>query len=186
MNFKNKTLAIVAVCLIALSCLGAALDVNSWDRPAQVSLLALSVLSIKPVSRYLFVQLEKLTDPDRILIGSPERRRWQCGAVTVNPITNPSGIAPYKSLAVFQIIATADADITATCTHNFALTAAQQPNTEVTFTMMQSQIAAAVSGWCVTARGANSITATKNATVATGLAGAQVEARVRVPHTLNC
>lgn len=150
----------------------------------QPTMTTLAIVAVACLVSFLFSEVSKLHAPGRNPIGL--RKLSQCGAVTVTPITNPSGIAPFKTLAIFQIIATADADITATCTHNFALTAAQQPNTEVMITMMQSQIAAAVSGWCVTARGANTITATKNATVATGLAGAQVEFRVRVPHTLNC
>lgn len=105
------------------------------------------------------------------------------GAVTVTVIAQPSGQNALKDLHVAQVAATADADVAATITHNFGLPAGEQAFTEVTLTLLQSQIAAQQPGWFVSARGANTVTIGKNATAGTGLAGVQVECRVKRPHT---
>lgn len=122
-----------------------------------------------------------LTIASAAAVGVP----FMFGAVTVTPVTAPAGQNPLRDTFIAQIAATADADVTATITHNFGLAAAQQPFTEVEITMMQAPIAAASPNWAVTARGANTITMTKNASVGTGLVGNQVEVRVRRPHTLG-
>ena len=85
------------------------------------------------------------------------------------------------------IIATADADVTATVTHNMALSVAElaagQPEVIVTPTL--SQALTALSAWTVTAKATNTITLTKLASVGSGNAGSQLDVAVKRPHSIQ-
>jgi hypothetical protein len=93
----------------------------------------------------------------------------------------------FLSLVTATITATADADTTAVVTHNMALTAAQLANgwPLVSLTRLLSFIAAAIPDWSVTVFATNSITCTKNATVGTGNAAAQVQVQIQRPHSIE-
>jgi len=90
-------------------------------------------------------------------------------AVTVTPIT--TGI----NNTVFDVIATADADTTATCTHN-------QNSTGVWIMLVPLLDAAHTSRWIVSSITATTIVLTKGIGVGSGNAGAQLRVFV-LPYT---
>jgi hypothetical protein len=81
-----------------------------------------------------------------------------------------------------DVIATADADTTATITHG--LSAGGTPK-EVQQCQILSQALAASSGWSTAAPGATTVVATKLATAGSGNAAAQLRVTVRTPHSLG-
>jgi hypothetical protein len=91
-----------------------------------------------------------------------------------------------KNTVRATVIATADADTTATVIHNMGLTAAQlaagQP--EIILTQILSQALTALSAWVVSAQAANSITLTKLTSTGSGNASPQLEVVIHRPHTL--
>jgi len=80
---------------------------------------------------------------------------------------------------VWDIIATADADTTATITHGLVGT---PQDVQITSLLVAPAL---LSGWAVTAFGATTITLTKATTAGSGNAGAQVRVIVRVPHSIG-
>lgn len=102
-------------------------------------------------------------------------------AVTVTAVAQPSGQNVRGSLSIWDIIATADADTTATITHGLGGGVAPQ---DVQLTNLL-QAPAGVSAWAVTGFSATQITLTKGTGVGSGNAGAQLRAIVRLPHTMT-
>lgn len=88
---------------------------------------------------------------------------------------------------VADVIATADADTTATITHNFGLSAAELASGDprVILTPLISQALTALSAWAVTAIATNSITLTKLTSVGSGNASAQLRVSVQRPHSIT-
>lgn len=90
-------------------------------------------------------------------------------AVTVN-----NNLAPAIEDAVrAQVIATADADTTATIPHGMGVT----PREVVLMPLLQAP--AAVSDWAVTTKDATNVVLTKGTGVGSGNAGAQIEAIIK-------
>lgn len=83
------------------------------------------------------------------------------------------------------VIASIDADTTATVTHNFGLSVAElaegAPLVAIT-PLLQAE--ALLSGWAVTAKATDSITLTKSVTVGSGAAGTQIQVEVLRPHSI--
>lgn len=79
-----------------------------------------------------------------------------------------------------DVIATADADTTATIAHGL-VTAPQ----EVTITPILSQALAALSGWAVTTIDATNVVCTKLTTAGSGNAAAQLRVIIKRPHSLG-
>lgn len=94
-------------------------------------------------------------------------------AVTVTPVR----ASAVKHIA--DVIATADADTTATVPHG--LPAAPQ---EVAITPLL-QAEAALSAWAVTTINATNVVLTKSTAVGSGAAGAQVRVTASLPHSLT-
>lgn len=88
---------------------------------------------------------------------------------------------------VADIVATADADTTATVTHNFGLSAADLAagDPRITLTPLLSQALTALSGWAVTTIATNSLTLTKLTSVGSGNANAQLRVSVQRPHSIT-
>jgi hypothetical protein len=84
-------------------------------------------------------------------------------------------------------VASADADTTATITHNFGLSAAQlaQGFPLVNITPTLSQALTALSGWAVTAVATNTITLTKLASTGSGNASPQLSVVVQRPFSMS-
>lgn len=113
-------------------------------------------------------------------------------AVTLNYLTTASATtAPTAAQAllfstlVTDVIASADADTTATITHNQATSVADLAlgYPLVTITPLL-QAVALLSGWAVTAFATNTITLTKSTATGSGNAGAQIRVAVAKPHSL--
>lgn len=113
-------------------------------------------------------------------------------AVTVTPIYPTGAVAPtlaqmlnFDTVRV-SVIATADADTTATITHNMALSAAQltagQPDVIITSLLVAPAL---LSGWAVTSFLTNTIVLTKATTAGSGNAGAQIQVVIRRPHSIG-
>jgi hypothetical protein len=100
-------------------------------------------------------------------------------AVTVTPVSQPSGFNPRATMAIFDIIATVDADTTATITHGLIGTPAL-----ITITPLL-QASAAVSEWAATTINSTQVVLTKGTGVGSGNAGAQVRCVIQIPHTLT-
>lgn len=115
------------------------------------------------------------------------------GAVTVTyeyPVagtTAPTAGNQTKDLVVANVIATADADVTAVITHNLGLSAAELAAgmPRVTVMLLISQALTALAAWTVTTIAANSITLTKLASTGSGNAGAQIRVHIERPHTIG-
>ena len=92
-----------------------------------------------------------------------------------------------KNTVRATVIATADADTTATITHNLGLTAAQltEGAPEVTLCPILSQALTALSGWVCSAKAANTVTLTKLTSTGSGNARAQLAVVVKRPHTIQ-
>lgn len=114
------------------------------------------------------------------------------GAVTTNvlyPVTGTSITAAQASVTtaqVWQVIATADADTTATITHNMAISVADLAAgwPIVVMTPILSQALAALSSWTYTSVTTNTCVFTKLATAGSGNAGAQLQLWISKPHTI--
>lgn len=102
-------------------------------------------------------------------------------AVTVTAVAQPSGQNVRGSSSIWDIIATADGDTTATITHGLLGGVAPQ-DVQITYLLAAQAL---VSGWAVTAFGATTITLTKTTTATSGVAGAQIRVTVRLPHTMT-
>lgn len=119
-----------------------------------------------------------------------ELLRSELGAVTVTFLY--PGAAPTQatmanlSAAVATVIASADADTTATLTHNMQLTAAQLAFgwPIVVIEYLVSFAAAAFPAWAVTGSTANALTLTKNTAVGSGNAAAQIQVSILRPNSL--
>ena len=81
---------------------------------------------------------------------------------------------------IADVIATADADTTATIPHT--LGAAPQ---EVTITQLISQALTALSAWAVTTIDATNVVCTKLTSVGSGNAGAQLRVIIKRPHSIG-
>lgn len=79
-----------------------------------------------------------------------------------------------------DVIATADADVTATIPHGLGAAPA-----EVTITPMLSQALAALSAWAVTTIDATNVVCTKLATAGSGNAAVQLRVVAKRPHSLG-
>lgn len=115
----------------------------------------------------------------------------ELGAVTVTYEYPVAGVtAPTQaqeallSAVLANVIATADADTTATITHNMQLTAAQLAAGQPWVTLEPLLAAAQISLWFVSSKTANTVVLTKATTAGSGNAGAQVRAIVQRPNTL--
>ena len=86
--------------------------------------------------------------------------------------------AQVATSVIADVTATADADTTATITHNFGAA----PLLVLLTPLLQ--VSAGLSLWAVTAIGANTVTLTKATTAGSGNAGAQVRVWITKPHTL--
>lgn len=88
---------------------------------------------------------------------------------------------------VADVIATADADTTATITHNFGLSAAELASGSpvIDFVPIISQSLTALSSWAVTAIATNSVTLTKLTSTGSGNANPQVRVFIQRPHSIT-
>ncbi len=112
-------------------------------------------------------------------------------AVTVtyqHPITGlvaPTA-AQVADMVIATIIKTLDADVAATITHNFGLTAAQLaagfPVIDITPIL---QVDAKLSDFTVNARGANDVSFIMTAAVGSGNAAPQVRVTIERPHSIG-
>lgn len=99
-------------------------------------------------------------------------------AVTVTAVTQITGYPPRATMSIWDIIATADADTTATITHGLKVT----PQVVIITPLLQAP--AALSLWAATTIDATSVVLTKATTASSGNAGAQVRVTVWAPHSL--
>jgi len=100
-------------------------------------------------------------------------------AVTVTAVAQAAGYSPRNQSSIWDIVATADGDTTATITHGLIGTPQDIQLTPLL------QAPALLSGWAVTGISATTVTLTKSTTASSGNAGAQLRAVVRVPHSIG-
>lgn len=100
-------------------------------------------------------------------------------SVTVTAVTQAAGYPPRSQTSVWDVIATADADTTATITHGLIGT---PQDIQITPLL---QAPAAVSLWAVTTINSTQVVLTKGTGVGSGNAGAQLRVIARVPHSIG-
>jgi len=103
-------------------------------------------------------------------------------------VTAPTALQSLNTQSVVaDVVATADADTTATITHNFGLSAAElnSGSPVIDFIPLISQALTALSGWAVTAIATNSITLTKLTSTGSGNASAQLRVTIMRPHSIT-
>jgi hypothetical protein len=115
-------------------------------------------------------------------------------AVTGTYLHPVAGVTPPTALqssnaqsVVADVVATADADTTATITHNFGLSAAELASGDprIILTPTLSQALTALSAWAVTTVATNSITLTKLTSTGSGNASAQLRVSIQRPHSIT-
>jgi len=112
--------------------------------------------------------------PDALGGDFEPRRASLCNAVSITSVFTGT------DTVIRDVIATADADTTATIPHGLGAVPA-----EVQTIKTLSQALAAESSWAVTTIDATNVVCTKLATVGSGNAGAQLRVTIKRPHTLG-
>lgn len=88
-------------------------------------------------------------------------------------------VAESQTCKIVDVVASADADTSATITHNFGVA----PR-EALIENLLNAIAAA-SDWAVTTRSTTQVVLTKSTAVGSGNAGAQIRVHIKIPHTVG-
>lgn len=100
-------------------------------------------------------------------------------------VVAPTALQARVNVCNATVVATADADTTATIQHNMGLTAAQLaagfPVVELTILL---QVVAKKADWTVSARTADTVVLTKTAAVGSGSASAQLRVSISRSHSI--
>jgi len=101
-------------------------------------------------------------------------------------VVAPTALQARVAACNATVVATADADTTATIQHNMGLSVAQLaqgfPNVEMTILL---QVVAKKADWTISSRTADTVVLTKTAAVGSGSASAQLRVSVARPHSIT-